>query len=645
MAAARLCLVVALLSAVVVLADPEVNRDATEAVVPERDASELAANKAREALWAEEALGLSPKEEQTTGYFLQDNITNITNSSAPAGAHESHTFKTPGGMDKYIRRARYSSINARVKRKAREARQACENSGNCTAGLNNTMQTFTTYTDKVYNSLHSQMEASGQLDSSGIYHALQEWTDGRRKAVSDREAKREKDKAIAERLGLERRRIYQQVVMDGVSDDTFRSSDSLQLAFKKAVSSTTGSIESDIVIEDIGFRLLVANATTLQMLQGLTGAVVETAAVLAQSPDEVVAEGQQQLDGLVEVTLQADASSMVGFHVNTDVTNSLDMQTNMEAVLTDPQATGLTAAFTSAAADEGQTVSVNMTLASTPTIEFVVTPEEEASANSTAYTPPAATSTGSPQHDHHTGITYLLYGLLAVLAVLLLCGLAIFLLPLLLSLCASSSEEGEEGKVAGEGSPGLLQSLQGEVAELRHEAANNSDSFQMMQATRVPAVQVQPVRSQIKGNIAAAQRLKERCLAREGDQELEREAEGLSYLQKQLQALLDGPDLGPAESPETDAELTGAMASSSHARLAAAVEHATSQVVSGRITEPPSLSQARKVLGDMDRAANHSYFGCKGTRSVEDRLRGRQGLDADANYHRKNTDLIKESNT
>ena len=52
---------------------------------------------------------------------LEDTLleANVTNTTKP-GAHESHTAKKQGGMDRLLRRARYAAVNAKVKRRERQ---------------------------------------------------------------------------------------------------------------------------------------------------------------------------------------------------------------------------------------------------------------------------------------------------------------------------------------------------------------------------------------------------------------------------------------------------------------------------------------------------------------------------------------------
>lgn len=177
-----------------------------------------------------------------------------------------------------------------------------------------------------------------------------------------------------------------------------------------------------------------------------------------------------------------------------------------------------------------------------------------------------------------------------------------------------------------------------DIASLMAVSQQDLEAFHAMQATLAPVERVQPARQKMAEDKKKARLLEDQSRYMD-DEEMSARADELAYLQKELQQALDAPDRGPVNSPAMDASLQDAVASRSHKLLQEAVNIANREIQAGKIVVPPSLAQARKVLQDMDRAASHKYVGPKGTRQIEDFFRGRPALDADANYHRKNSEL------
>jgi hypothetical protein len=225
-----------------------------------------------------------------------------------------------------------------------------------------------------------------------------------------------------------------------------------------------------------------------------------------------------------------------------------------------------------------------------------------------------------------------LWWLLLLLLLLLLTCLAVLAYNFYQQLSDEERTADEAAKTA------KRQELQRRIEELRNVVGKNTEAFQLMQMTRVPRSRVQPLREMMAQNVADTQKLQAE-VQRANDPALKQDGQELQYLEKELQALLDMPDSGPSADDAVELELQQALDTKNHAVLEEAVANAEAKVAAGAIVVPASLHSARKVLQDMERASKHSYSCVKGTRSLEDFLRGRAPLDADANYHRKNSVL------
>jgi len=174
----------------------------------------------------------------------------LQNASAglPAGAQESPTAQKQGGIDKILRRQRYASIHAKVLRRERQAKTACANR-NCT-GLNRTHQSYSEFEDMYLGEMWKVLELQG-YDAAAIHNQVVDWKEQRQNAEKARAQKNDKDKVVAEHLGLERRHVYTRTTLHNISDQALRNSDELQIAFKQALAAITGVHEGDVVISDL----------------------------------------------------------------------------------------------------------------------------------------------------------------------------------------------------------------------------------------------------------------------------------------------------------------------------------------------------------------------------------------------------------
>lgn len=826
-----------LLSTCVVLADlegPSVTEQVDRLVTTIQDHADVEDPHSTHSQASEDANGdfsrpqnlVHPLEER----FLQASVTNTTKP----GAHESHTAKKQGGMDRVLRRARYAAVNAAVLRRERQALNHCKI--DCTHSLNETTKVYHGYNDERMKLLSKKLESKGS-DEAEIKHALEADQATITDRVKARDEKNAQDKKIAEALGLERRHIRQEIVLNGISNELFKDSDMLQLAFKSSMSQALGVHEADVVITTVGYESLdAANASTsntqytvsVALLQGAaiatamdtawkgmhtTDAVLpEQSASQESEPDAVVPESEPDLVVLEAVqeqvaalddsisSLDADInqanedqppqtgvpqqaalaqasmvtstvvdttstptanSTLVDFYVNTDAANSQATLQDVQAVLDDPASTGLNTAFNEAVAAAaqdanstttsatlllglGDTPTATMTLASAPTVEYIVAdgvtlaptpaptdtshptaaptrapttatptaaptatptkgnwqyllatapptaaPTPTPSAAPTALPAPTAGPTGPPTEQsiaaapsgastpepitpgptapptqEQTAIAARLKAVAAVknddsaamkatpggkkgtddkekqasdksLLIWIFVIIFLLLLCLLYILCVNCvpSEEAHWSK-----GDAKRENLTREVAALLEASQQDMEAFYAMQTTLVPQERVKPVRQKMEQSKRTARLLEDESRYMD-EQAMFDQADQLAFLQKELEQALSQSDRGPANSPQMDASLQDAVASRSHRLLEDAVNTANREIQAGRIVEPASLAQARKVLQDMGRAASHKYTGPKGTRQIEDFFRGRPALDADANYHRKNSEL------
>lgn len=430
-------------------------------------------------------------------------------------------------------------------------------------------------------------------------------------------------KYTAEKLGLERRRIAANLLITGVDDKDMWDA-KFQIAFKKAMEDALGVHDTDVVLLAIGGYSLASNVSSVVLLEAE-----------ADSPfDEQQLEGaetpMQLLEEYSKEKNAANAQTLLDFVVNTDVSNAESTKSTMAAVLGNGATSGFDTALATEAKNQGHTITPNAVLASPLTMEYVV-PEN------LLENPPAPPP--EPENDNWDPV------LVAFLWVLLAIGLSVISAYLIYL----SIEKGRElyadylDSIPAEDPMKPMKQadlLREELTQIQQAAAYQAEKFQMGQLRRTPAVAAQPLRQEMNGTIQHARVLHDR-LRNEGEGQLETEAGELAMMAQELQKLLDQPDAGPQPPDEAERDLNSAMQSGDHAILKQAVQASQQAVTNGRITEPASLRNAAKVLTDMDRAAAHQYSGPKGTRAVEDFFRGRKSLDTDADYHRKNSNLVR----
>lgn len=780
-------------------------------------------------------------------------------SSVPEGAKESSTARKSGGIERVLRRARYANEHSTIVRRTRQAKQKCAEA-HCQK--KDPAKALGDYKHRYVKKAKQNLRSNGK-DEASVHHQTKDLFHEIEKRESQRKEKNKKDKAIAERYHLERRRIFSELLLSGISAKTLRKSNQLQRALKEAISKVVGAQEDDIVIDDVDFSPLSVNskkeeeqkkkgekkkdskknkgledkkAGTGKNKTGTNSAdskaskkvststavkkanaeakdaankekaaakkeedtkaaedkarkvkvaahnkavavhaaikkaektdktskagnvaqkddfdptkpkppwkkqeakqfskvLVEEATGTAQAATDAQKRGAPSTLDLEQIVPEADFEersalpsdeSLLGFHINTDAANADTVAKAVLAVLQDPKATGLEAAFQEAALKQSndskdssikkEAAGVHMTEAGSPEIEYVVpasvaayadahplvsptpapthhpTPTPTAAPTATQThsptatptkppsapaasppaptpsptTPPTASPTAHPTKAHVKHVASKAKAKAApavhhlplhmsnttssshssddssIIWIIVLLVLAAICVVLLVWRFCTSPTDGVESDT----SSAKQELLMREAAELKTQAAQNSEAFQLMQMTRVPVVRVKGLREQMAKNVSALRSLEDRCRL-VGNNDTRTLAEELQALQKELNLLLDSEDIGPKEPINEEAALQEALDGMHHGALKQAVTDAGEKVGSGQITEPPSLEQARKILGDMDRAANHTYFGCKGTRGIEDGCRGRKALDKDADYHRKNnSNLLKDT--
>jgi len=463
-----------------------------------------------------------------------------------------------------------------------------------------------------------------------------------------------------------------QVVIKEVSDSNFRQSHVLQRALKTALASKTGVHPSDVAITYVGGAKLelVDGKTKLHPFADKQRVKLSHNNNNHDGDKEMIQEGATTSRADFEKNHVAQAlhpESLVEFYINSDDSNAKETATVLKSVAGHANITGLDTEINEMTKGAGFS-KVELFLVTDPKIEYVVNadlikqyknlpkstakptskPTAKATPKATIKVVPKATIKVVPKtreptpapttnstlvkksHDDDGGWWWWLLLILLLLVLLYLFWL--YYSQLLLEQKAAEDAANEASR----------QEMARRIVELRTVVMKNSEAFQLMQMTRVPQSRVQPLRAMMQQNIMDIQKLKEMVermgmVGHAGDDP----TGDLNYLQKEIQALLDLPDQGPGSEEQQEQELQQALETKNHRVLEQVVSQAEADVAAGMIMPPPSLANARKVLADMDRAAAHSYLGCKGTRSVEDFFRGRSPLDQDANYHRKNTMLQK----
>lgn len=123
--------------------------------------------------------------------------------------------------------------------------------------------------------------------------------------------------------------------------------------------------------------------------------------------------------------------------------------------------------------------------------------------------------------------------------------------------------------------------------------------------------------------------------------DLEDEAQEMTKLAQELQKMVDASSKNATATQAMEQRLQEAINSANRSTLQAAVNEADKKISTGEISQPPSLETARKTLGAMERAVNHSGWACCAPmRPCEDGARGRESLDEEATHHYQHSNLI-----
>jgi len=212
------------------------------------------------------------------------------------------------------------------------------------------------------------------------------------------------------------------------------------------------------------------------------------------------------------------------------------------------------------------------------------------------------------------------------------------------SLYSQYQAQEEEERRAAEAKQFRQDALRQEASELKASVNSHRDALAVLQQNpagrghKIPMLQ-QQLQQQAARVMAHEQNLR--------SADMSREAMEMSNLHDEIALMAQSAEeMKPKEPHEMDAELRRCM--SDHEALATAVQQAEHQVAHGIITMPQELARANETLSAMDRAAAHHYdcFGGKHKtmRKLEDKYKGRQPLDTEAQRHKKHS-LLKDPNS
>jgi len=177
--------------------------------------------------------------------------------------------------------------------------------------------------------------------------------------------------------------------------------------------------------------------------------------------------------------------------------------------------------------------------------------------------------------------------------------------------------------------------LRSEASQIRSVADQSRDALHTIIQNPARSSALPQLKRQIEQNASQAAALQERLW----EADLADEAMDMETLRAELLSLAASVPTGPADPTQVDMELRKAMSNRNHEELEIAIISAEAKVNSGEIGMPPSLTQAKETKEAMDRAASRSYS-CYAMRGCENKMRGRDPLDAAAKDHYKNS-LLK----